>query len=86
MINSTGLSHIAEWVMATAKAPNVTPQALASWASDAEHSLDMNRAPVIEMSAWKTISGKPETFTVPADGFDELDFVDTDHLRKVGAI
>lgn len=75
-INEKGLRHLADWINATANEDHrhTDPRNLDAWANEAEFSMGEGNPPIVEMQAPATLSGVPETFTVPADGVYEQDY------------
>ena len=72
-INETGIKALKSWIEATALPDHCHTDAsnLNSWCDEAEESMGNGNPPMVEMSKLHTISGVPETFTVPANGVYE---------------
>lgn len=72
-VNDRGLRYLADWIKATAKEGEhvIDAQNLDAWATEAEESMGNGNPPMVEMNEIATISGRPETFTIPADGIYE---------------
>lgn len=80
-VTETGIQHLKAWIEATTKSDEAGPlcktdaKNLDAWACEAEESMGNGNPPMVEMDQHSTRSGKPETFTIPADG---IDWIDTD--------
>ena len=47
-----------------------------AWCQEAEEAMANGSDPAVEMSQFHTISGRSETFTIPADGISEIEVDD----------
>ena len=74
-VNEKGLHHLANWINSTANDDHrhTDPDNLDWWAREADESMAAGNPPVVEMQAPATLSGAPETFTIPPDGIYEQD-------------
>jgi len=74
-VNEKGLRHLANWINSTANDDHrhTDPDNLDWWAREADESMAAGNPPVVEMQAPATLSGAPETFTIPPDGIYEQD-------------
>ena len=74
-VNEKGLHHLANWINATANDDHrhTDQDNLDWWAREADESMAAGNPPVVEMQAPATLSGAPETFTIPPDGIYEQD-------------
>lgn len=74
-VNEKGLRYLSAWINATANDEHrhTDPDNLNAWADEAEESMGAGNPPLVEMQAPATLSGRPETFTVPDDGIYEAD-------------
>ena len=72
-VNERGMQHLKAWIEATSLPDHChTDQSnLEAWAQEAEESMGNGNPPMVEMHASMTVSGTPETFTIPADGVYE---------------
>lgn len=72
-VNEKGLRYLADWINATANDDHRHTDArnLDAWAMEAEESMGAGNPPMVEMQAPATLSGNPETFTIPPDGVYE---------------
>jgi hypothetical protein len=73
MINETGMNEIADFLRENHKDGHDIAKdrfCLHAWASDAEESMENGNGPSIEILAYESTSGVPETFTVSADGIE----------------
>ena len=76
IINAQGREYLRRWIEQTRADDGSRPQYLAddiaidAWCADAEQSLAAGNGAVVEMPASGTMSGRPETYTIPADGID----------------
>ncbi len=74
-VNEKGLHYLADWVKVTANEDHcrTDQQNLDAWANEAEESMGNGNPPMVEMQAPATLSGVPETFTIPADGVYDVE-------------
>lgn len=74
-VNDRGIRALKSWIEATSMPDHCHTDAenLDAWCREAEESMGNGNPPMVEMSDLDTISGRPETFTIPADGIYEQD-------------
>jgi hypothetical protein len=72
-VNDKGIQALKSWIEATSMPDHchTDPVELEAWCREAEESMGNGNPPMVEMSDLHTISGRPETFTIPADGIYE---------------
>lgn len=76
-VNPKGISALKAWVEKTRAEDDAGPlaltdaRALDAWARDAEESMANGNPPMVEMPASHSKTGRPETFTLPADCINE---------------
>jgi len=72
VINPAGLEHIRAWLADHMKnGGNLGAAEIAAWATAAEFQMSEGNPPSIELRASQSVSGRTETFTVPANGIGE---------------
>ena len=74
-INETGIRALKSWIEATALPDHCHTDSrnLDAWCCEAEQSMGNGNPPMVEMNRLHTISGVPETFTIPPAGVYEQD-------------
>ena len=76
IINALGREYLRAWIERTRADDGGKPaylsddRAISYWCADAEQSMAAGNGAVVEMPACGTRSGRPETYTIPADGID----------------
>ena len=72
-INEFGLLSIAKFLNErhlSGTGRGFTEDMIFVWGVEAEDKINDGQPPVVEISSWDSISGNPELFEVPAEGFD----------------
>lgn len=75
-VSDKGWRKIVEWIKVTKNEDqeySFDSRACEAWCSEAEESMGNGNPPMVEMPGNATISGNPETFTVPADCIYEVE-------------
>lgn len=76
IINARGREYLRRWIESTRANDGRKPVylsddvAISYWCADAEQSLAAGNGAIVEMPARGTLSGRTETYTIPADGID----------------
>lgn len=76
MVNEKGIAALKKWIEATRNEEhyeNLNSRELDAWACEAEESMGNGNPPMVEMKGNATLSGVPETFTLPADCVYEVE-------------
>ena len=77
MVNEKGIDALRTWIQDIRAVDDAGPlayadsRALEIWAQEAEQSMANGNPPMVEMPASHSKTGRPETFTLPADCITE---------------
>lgn len=77
VVNAKGIAAIRTWIQDIRAVDGAGPlaltdaRALDAWAQEAEQSMANGNLPTVEMPATHSKTGRPETFTLPADCISE---------------
>ena len=79
MVNEKGIAALRTWIKDIRAVDDAGPladadsRALEFWAQEAEQSMANGNPPTVEMHASHSRTGRPETFTLPADCIEQVE-------------